>query len=166
MYTDRKVRDLEFAICDEVLLKTSPMKGVMRFGKRGKVSLRYIGPFEILDRVGDAAYDLALPPGMAGVHPVFHVSMLKKYHTYGSKVGVENDASVKVQWRYRLVEEDTWENKPDMRSPCLQLFVDSEYIESFSRRFLGELLVSSRCDQLLLLVADSSSKVAVSSHTW
>ena len=53
------------------------MKGVMQFGKRGKLSLRYIGPFEVLKRVGEGSYELALPPGLSVVHLVFHVSMLK-----------------------------------------------------------------------------------------
>ena len=79
-YADRKVRDLEFMEGEQVLLKVSPMKGVMWFGKRGKLSSRYIGPFEVLKRVGEVAYELALPPGLSGVHPVFHVSMLKRYH--------------------------------------------------------------------------------------
>ena len=52
------------------------MKGVMRFGKRGMLSQSYIGPFEVLKRVGEVAYELALPLGLSGVHPVFHVSML------------------------------------------------------------------------------------------
>ena len=65
---------------EQVLLKVSPMKGVMRFGKRGKISPRYIGPFEVLKHVGEVAYKLALPPELSGVHPVFHVSMLKRYH--------------------------------------------------------------------------------------
>ena len=60
-YADRKVRDLEFMEGEQVLLKVSPMKGVMRFGKRGKLSPRYIGPFEVLKRVGEVAYELALP---------------------------------------------------------------------------------------------------------
>ena len=66
---------------DHVLLKVSPIRGVVKFGqKRGKLSPRYIEPFEILERVGKVAYRLALPPRMSGVHNVFHVSMLKEYH--------------------------------------------------------------------------------------
>ena len=56
-----------------------PKRGVVRFGKRGKLSPRFIGPFEILERVGTVAYRLALPPSMSGFHEVFHVSMLRKY---------------------------------------------------------------------------------------
>ena len=56
-----------------------PKRGVVRFGKRGKLSPRFIGPFEILERVGTVAYRLALPPSMSGVHEVFHVSMFRKY---------------------------------------------------------------------------------------
>ena len=56
-----------------------PKRGVVRFGKRGKLSPRFIGPFKILERVGIVVYRLALPPSMSGVHEVFHVSMLRKY---------------------------------------------------------------------------------------
>ena len=63
---------------EQVLLKVSPMKGVMRFGKRGKLSPRYIGPFEVMKRVGEVANELAFPPRWSGVYPVFHVSMLKR----------------------------------------------------------------------------------------
>ena len=56
-----------------------PNRGVVRFGKRGKLSPRFIGPFEILERVGTVACQLALPPSMSGVHEVYHVSMLRKY---------------------------------------------------------------------------------------
>ncbi|XP_069145419.1 uncharacterized protein [Solanum lycopersicum] len=64
-YADRKVRDLDFMEGEQVLLKVTPMKVVMRFGKRGKLSLRYIGPFEVLKREGEMAYELALPPGLS-----------------------------------------------------------------------------------------------------
>ncbi|XP_070004232.1 uncharacterized protein [Nicotiana sylvestris] len=78
-YTDHKVRDVAFMVGERVLLCVSPMKGVVRFGKKGKLSPRYIRPFEILDRVGEVAYRLALPPGLSAVHLVFHVSMLRKH---------------------------------------------------------------------------------------
>ena len=68
-------RPLEFEVGDHVFLKVMPK----RVGKRGKLSPRFIGPFEILERVGTVAYRLALPPRMSGVHEVFHVSMLRKY---------------------------------------------------------------------------------------
>src|SRR5262249_15579382 len=55
------------------------MKGIMRFDKKGKLAPRYVGPFEIIDRVGEVAYHLALPPEFSHVHPVFHISMLRKY---------------------------------------------------------------------------------------
>ncbi|XP_073133514.1 uncharacterized protein [Henckelia pumila] len=78
-YAGRRRRDLEFVVCDHVFLKMSPMKGVMRFGRGGKLNPRYIGPFEILERVGTLAYCLALPPGLAAVHNVLYVSMLRRY---------------------------------------------------------------------------------------
>ncbi|XP_059289523.1 uncharacterized protein LOC132043059 [Lycium ferocissimum] len=103
MYVDRKVWDLEFWVGEQVLLKISPMKGVMGFGKRGKLSQRYLGPFEILRRVGDVAYELALPLGQSGVHPVFHVSMLKKYHSNGTYI---------VRWDSVLLDENlTYEDE-------------------------------------------------------
>ena len=72
-------RPLEFEVSDHVFLKVMPKRGVVRFGERGKLSSRFIGPFKILERVGTIAYRLALPPSMTGVHEVFHVSMLRKY---------------------------------------------------------------------------------------
>ena len=78
-YADRRRRPLEFEVGDHVFLKVMPKKGVVRFGKRGKLSPRYIRPFEILKRVGIVSYRLALPPSLSGVHVVFHVSMLWKY---------------------------------------------------------------------------------------
>ena len=64
---------------DHVFLKVVPRRGVIRFGKQGKLESRYIGPFKILERVGTVAYWLALLPSLSGVHVVFHVSMLQKY---------------------------------------------------------------------------------------
>ena len=72
-------RPLEFEVSDRVLLKVIPKREVIRFGKRGNLSPRFIEHFEILERIGTVAYRLALLPSMSGVHEVFHVSMLRKY---------------------------------------------------------------------------------------
>ncbi|XP_070017767.1 uncharacterized protein [Nicotiana sylvestris] len=78
-YADRKVRDVSYMVGEKVLPKVSPMKGVMRFGKKGKLSSRFIWPFELLQKIGEVAYELSLPPSLSSVHPLFHVSMLWKY---------------------------------------------------------------------------------------
>ena len=70
---------MEFEIGDFVMLKVSPMKGVRRFGKKGKLAPRYIGPFRISERIGAVSYRLELPSSLSDVHDVFHISMLKKH---------------------------------------------------------------------------------------
>ncbi|KAK4730116.1 hypothetical protein R3W88_023104 [Solanum pinnatisectum] len=134
---------MAFQISENVLLKVSPMKGVMRFGKNGKLSPRYIDPFEVHEYVGPVAYRLALPPNLSGVHPVFYVSMLKRYHGDGDyiikwdsivldkdlqyeeepiaildrdvrKLRTKEIKSVKFQWKHRLVEEATWGIEKDV----------------------------------------------------
>ncbi|KAD4385997.1 hypothetical protein E3N88_26166 [Mikania micrantha] len=75
---DKRRKPLEFQVGDRVLLKVSPWKGVIRFGKRGKLNPRYIGPFEITKRIGPVAYELNLPVELSSVHNVFHISNLKK----------------------------------------------------------------------------------------
>ena len=85
-YADRRRRPLEFQVGDFVLLKVSPMKGVFRFQRKGKLSPRYIGPFEITERIGSRAYRLSLPPELARIHDVFHVSLLKKSQIDPSKI--------------------------------------------------------------------------------
>ena len=77
---------MEFKVGDFVFLKVSPTKGVTRFGKRGKLSPRYIGPYQISKRVGEVAYKMDLPSELSGVHSVFHVSMLKKCLADASQV--------------------------------------------------------------------------------
>ncbi|XP_052113917.1 uncharacterized protein LOC110278045 [Arachis duranensis] len=150
-YVDNRRRNLEFSVGDQVFLRVSPMKGVMRFGKRGKLSPRYIGPFEILDRIGAVAYRLALPPELSMIHPVFHVSMLRKYlpdpsHVLApqaielqedlsfeeepvaivdrqvKKLRSKEIASVKVVWKNHSVEEATWEMEDTMRDKYPYLF--------------------------------------------
>ncbi|GKE21694.1 putative reverse transcriptase domain-containing protein [Tanacetum coccineum] len=77
-YTDVRRKPLEFQVGDRVMLKVSPWKGVIRFGKRGKLNPRYIGPFKVLAKVGTVAYRLELPQQLSRVHSTFHVSNLKK----------------------------------------------------------------------------------------
>nr|GEX75020.1 putative reverse transcriptase domain-containing protein [Tanacetum cinerariifolium] len=79
-YADLKRKPMEFQVGDKVMLKVSPWKGVVRFGKRGKLNPRYVGPFKVFERVGDVAYKLDLPEELSRVHNTFHVSNLKKCH--------------------------------------------------------------------------------------
>ena len=133
-------------------MKVSPTKGVKRFGIKGKLSPRYIGPFEILGRVGSVAYRLALPPALEGVHNVFHVSMLRKcladlsqvielapqhlekdltYAEHPVKILDEQDRKLrnktmkflKVQLSRHSVEEATWELEDHLRKKFPSLFV-------------------------------------------
>ena len=124
---------------------------MFRFGKKGTLSSRYIGPYEVLERIGKVAYRLALPDRLSGVHPVFHVSMLRKYIPDVShvlkvdevelqpnlsyeevpvrimdhqvrKLRTKEIPMVKVMWRHRGREEMTWEIEADMRAKYPQLF--------------------------------------------
>ena len=97
-YADQHRKDIEFETGDLVLLKVSPWKGIQRFGKKGKLSPRFVGPFEILKRVGKVAYELALPPNLQHIHNVFHVSMLRRYHSEVS----------------HIIEYETVEIQPDL----------------------------------------------------
>jgi hypothetical protein len=77
-YADTRRRELSFEVGDFVYLKVSPIRGVRRFGVKGKLAPRYIGPYQILSRRGEVAYQLSLPENLSVVHDVFHVSQLKK----------------------------------------------------------------------------------------
>ncbi|PKA46541.1 hypothetical protein AXF42_Ash012674 [Apostasia shenzhenica] len=96
-YADNRRRFLKFLVGDVVFLKISPMKDIMRFGKKGKLSPRYIGPFEILERVGNVA---ALPPKMMDFYNVFHVSMLRKYEPDPSHVLSQQDIEIRRDMSY------------------------------------------------------------------
>ncbi|KAA0036669.1 Retrovirus-related Pol polyprotein from transposon 17.6 [Cucumis melo var. makuwa] len=85
-YADVRWKDLEFDVRDKVFLKVAPLKGVLRFEKKGKLSSRFVRPFKILERIGTMVYCLALPPSLSAVHDVFHVSILRKYVTDPSHV--------------------------------------------------------------------------------
>ena len=86
---------------DRVFLKVSPWKGVLRFGRRGKLRPRYIGPYEIIARVGPVAYRLDLPPELSKVHNVFHVSMLRKYIPDPSHVLRDQPVELKDNLTYK-----------------------------------------------------------------
>ena len=130
-----------------------PKRGMVRFGKRGKLSPRFIGHFEILERVGTVVYWLALPPSMSGVHEVFHVSILRKYTSDPAhvvdwgQIEVNTDGTfeegpvcildshdqvlrrmtvrlVRVLWRHYGVEDSTWEREDTMRATYPFLFRD------------------------------------------
>jgi hypothetical protein len=77
-YANKKCQPLFFAVGDHVHLKVSPMKGMKRFGVKGKLEPRYVGPFLVLDKCGNVTYKLELPPSLAGVHDIFHVLQLRK----------------------------------------------------------------------------------------
>ena len=143
-YADLKRRDIEYNVGDKVFLKISPWKGVVRFGKRGKLSPRFIGPYEILERIGPVAYRLALPPELSQIHDVFHVSMLRRYRSDPSHIlqkqpiELREDLTyeeepveiiareekvlrskiiplVKVRWSNHFNKETTWEKEKNMR---------------------------------------------------
>ena len=150
---DKRRRDLQFKVGDRVFLKVSPWKGVLRLGRRGKLRPRYIGPYEIIARVGPVAYRLDLPPELSKVHNVFHVSMLCKYILDPSHVLRDQPVElkdnltykeqpmqivdrrekilrnkviplVKVLWGNHGIKETTWESEAQMRSQYPQLFSD------------------------------------------
>ena len=147
-YADRRGRPLEFEAGNHVFLKVMPKRGVVGFSKRGKLSPRYIGPFEILERVRTVAYRLVLPPSLSGVREVFHVFMLRKYaldstHVvdWGELVADVDETFeegpvrimdsqdqalrgktmrlVKVLWQHRGMEEATW----NARTRCVPLIL-------------------------------------------
>ena len=138
---------------DHVFLKVIPKREVIRLGKQGKLALRYIGPFEILERVGTFPYRLALPPILSYVHEMFHVSMFWKYipdptHIVDwREITIDTDGTfeegpvrildnqdqvlrrktvrlMKVLWRHRGVEEATWEREDMIRATYPFLFKD------------------------------------------
>ena len=85
-YADMKRKYIRYEIGEKMFLKVSPWKKVMRFGKKGKLSPRFIGPYEVIEKVGPVAYRLALPPDLEKIHDVFHVSMIRKYRLDPSHV--------------------------------------------------------------------------------
>ncbi|GKD42620.1 hypothetical protein Tco_1267265, partial [Tanacetum coccineum] len=157
---DYRRKPLEFEVGDRVLLRVSPWKGIVRFGKKGKLAPRYVRPFEIFERIGPVAYRLRLPKELSSVHDTFHVSNLKKcladanlhvpldeikvYMTLCfveelveimdreiKKLKRRKIALVKVRWNSKHGSEFTWEHEDQMRIKYPQLFVD-RVVESAS----------------------------------
>lgn len=78
-YVDNRRKELEFEVEEKVFLKVAPIKGIIQFGKKGRLKPRFIGTFEILEKVGNVAHRLTLSPELSAMHDVFHVSMLREY---------------------------------------------------------------------------------------
>ncbi|GJT71280.1 hypothetical protein Tco_1030566 [Tanacetum coccineum] len=152
-YADLKRKPMEFEVGDRVMLKVSPWKGVVRFGKRGKLNPRYVGPFKVLAKVRKVAYRLELPQELSRVHHTFHVSNLKKCYTDKPLVvlleGIHVDDKlqfveepieimeqeikrlkrsriplVKVRWNSRRGPEFTWEREDSFKQRYPQLFTN------------------------------------------
>ncbi|GKD00013.1 hypothetical protein Tco_1170287, partial [Tanacetum coccineum] len=150
-YADLKHKLMEFQVGDRVMLKVSPWKGVLSFGKWGKLNPRYVGPFKMLEKVGAVAYKLKLPQELSRVHNTFHVSNLKKcyadeplavlldgLHIDDKLHFVEEPIKimdrevkrlkqscipiVKVQWNSRRGLEFTWEREDQFRKKYPHLF--------------------------------------------
>ncbi|GKD48589.1 putative reverse transcriptase domain-containing protein [Tanacetum coccineum] len=153
-YADKRRKPLEFQVGDKVMLKVSPWKGVIRFGKRGKLNPRYIGPFKILAKVGTVAYRLELPEHLSRVHSTFHVSNLKKclsdetfvipldeIHIDDKLYFIEEPVEimdrevkrlkqsripiVKVRWNSKRGPEFTWEREDQFKKKYPHLFAKS-----------------------------------------
>jgi hypothetical protein len=144
-YTDKRRRALEFEVGDHIYLRVSPMKGVRRFGVKGKLALHYIGLYSIIEKYGPLSYQLELPSKLSGVHNVFHLSQLKRclkpstdvviedtialepdltYKAYPVKILKQQNRTTrtkttrfyKVQWNGHSEGEATWEREDFLRS--------------------------------------------------
>ena len=165
-YADLKMRDIAYEVGDKVFLKVSPWRKILQFGKKGKLSPRFIGPYDVLERIGPVAYRLALPPELAKLHNVFHVSMLRRYRSDESHilsvqdVQVQADLSydeeskailaqevkqlrnkqvplVKVLWQHHDREEGTWEPEATKKAQYPKLFTTGK-ISRTKFLFVGE----------------------------
>nr|BAH80025.1 putative retrotransposon protein [Oryza sativa Indica Group] len=153
-YADNRRRDLTFEEGDYVYLRVTPLRGVHRFQTKGKLAPRFVGPFKIVSRRGEVAYQLELPPSMAGIHDVFHVSQLKKClrvpteEADPDRIELQEDLTYvekpvrilevserktrnrvirfcKVQWSNHSEEEATWEREDELKSAHPHLFSSS-----------------------------------------
>ena len=160
-YADLKRKDIQYEIDDKVFLKVSLWKKIMRFWQKGELSLRFIRPYEVIEKVGLVAYRLALPPELEKIHNVFHISMLRRYrsdpsHVVSSEIiELRQDLTykeepveilarevkelrnkriplVKVLWRNHKTEEAMWESEETMRQQYPQLFTEGNFEDKIS----------------------------------
>ncbi|GJU79363.1 putative reverse transcriptase domain-containing protein [Tanacetum coccineum] len=187
-YADRRRKPLEFEVGDKVMLKVSPWKGVIRFGKRGKLNPRYIGPFRIIAKVGTLAYRLELPEQLSRVHSTFHVSNLKKcfvdeplaipldeiqiddkLHFIEEPVEIMDREVkrlkqsripiVKVRWNSRRGPEFTWEREDQMKKKLRLDFYIIFYLRDLSFAHLAKVMT----DPIISISSDSFEE-SVGSH--
>ena len=156
-YADNRRRELSFETWDFVYLRVTPLRGVRRFHTKGKLAPRFVGPYKILGRRGEVAYQLELPASLSAVHNVFHVSQLKKClrvpteQTPLESIDIQEDLtyvgrpvkildvaervtrsrtirSYKVQWSHHPESEATWEKEEDLKTNYPNLFADQVWI--------------------------------------
>ena len=95
-YADSKHKEVVYEIGDRAYLRVSPLRGVICFGVKGKLAPRFVGPYRVLERMGEVAYKLELPKGLSGVHDVFHVSQLKKCHVEKANIPLRDTVPLEV----------------------------------------------------------------------
>ncbi|GJT83675.1 putative reverse transcriptase domain-containing protein [Tanacetum coccineum] len=119
-------KPMELQVGDSVMLKVSPWKGVVRFGKRGKLNPRYVGPFKVLEKVGSIAYKLELPQELSRVHNTFHLRFVEEpvviMDQEVKRLKQSRIPIVKVRWNSRGVPEFTWEREDQFQKKYLHLF--------------------------------------------
>ena len=108
-YADSKQREVTYEVGDRTYLRVSPLRGVKRFGIKGKLAPRFIGPYKVLSRKGEVAYELELPEVLSAVHNVFHVSQLKKCHPEMAETPLRDTVPLE---EVQLESDLTYEEKP------------------------------------------------------
>ena len=156
-YADMKRKNIPYEVGEKVFMKVSPLKKVMRFGKKGKLNPIFIGPYEMIEKVGLVAYRLELPSELEKIHNMFHVSMLQSYQSDSSHVVSSETIElrpnltyeekpveilarevkelrnkkislVKVMWRNHKTKEATWESEEMMQQQYPQLFNEGNFV--------------------------------------
>ena len=108
-YADSKCKDIVYEAEDRVYLRVSPLRGVKHFGVKGKLAPRFVGPYKVLERMGEVAYKLELPEGLSGVHDVFHISQLKKCHVQMANIPLRDTVPLDA---IQFDSDLTYEEKP------------------------------------------------------